>query len=130
MKKIVIFFIPILVISLFIGCGKETPYPSYGKDTISYFGDARFIIMDGSPDPDVFLWDQKENKAIDSIGSGNNYRNYRNIKPYVYTVGKKGYTKLNYDTAEYTQSENLKNFNADDQKIFKKLDENKNKLNK
>lgn len=128
MKKIVIFFIPILVTSLFIGCGKKTSYPTYGKDTIKYFGDARFIIAEAPPiDPkqsknDILLWDQKENKAIDSMGTGNTYKNYRNINPYVYTVGKNGYIKLNYDTGKYTQSKNLKDFTEDDQKILKKLD--------
>ena len=30
--------------------------------------------------------------------------NYKDIKPYIYTIGKKGYTRLNYDTGKYIQS--------------------------
>ena len=110
----------------------ETIYQD-GKKTIQSFGiTKRFAILRGVRLDDQgniikdgirwFLFDQKENKDIDMDIEGYEYLRpyivekdekgrYKHIylpedklKSYVYTKGSKGYTRLNYETAEILQS--------------------------
>ena len=41
----------------------------------------------------------------------------------VYTIGKKGYTKVDTNKSEITQNNDINKFSQDDQKIFKSLEE-------
>ncbi|XZM25940.1 hypothetical protein ACSXAF_07975 [Clostridium perfringens] len=47
--------------------------------------------------------------------------NYKEIEPYVYTIGEKGYTKLNYANENLIQSNDLNKFSNNDKAIFEKL---------
>ncbi len=40
----------------------------------------------------------------------------------MYTLGEKGYTKLNYETAEIVQSKSIEDFSEQDSSVFKKLE--------
>ena len=46
---------------------------------------------------------------------------YKEIEPYVYTIGKKGYTKLNYASGNIIQSNDLNEFSTNDKDIFEDL---------
>ncbi|MDM0720694.1 hypothetical protein ACQR3D_03405 [Clostridium perfringens] len=61
------------------------------------------------------LYDTKNQDAIDIIS------NYKEIEPYVYTIGEKGYTKLNYDNGNLIQSNDLNKFSNNDKAIFEDL---------
>lgn len=123
MKKSASIFISIVIITLLVGCTNEN-YNRYslnsGRDTVISFGDTdgRFAVSRSGGGPENPYWDLfdiKNQKSIDIID------NYIDVKPYAYTIGKKGYTRLNYDTGEYIQSKNLIDFTDKDIKIFKKL---------
>lgn len=123
MKKISIVFISIILISLFVGCtnGKERKYSSNsGRDTVISLGDndGRFLVVRGVTESFEHYWDLFDVKNQDSLGR---IDNYKDIKPYIYTIGKNGYTKLNYENGEYIQSKNLIDFTDSDIKIFKEL---------
>lgn len=61
------------------------------------------------------LFDTKNQNAIDIIS------NYKEIEPFVYTIGKKGYTKLNYSNGNYIQTNDLSKFSTKDKAIFEDL---------
>ena len=100
---------------------------SDGRKTIESFGHTkRFAILRGvrvdeqgniQKNNRWFLFDQKENKSIDHDIEG-----YRRVSPYVYTKGEKGYTKLNFETAEIKQSKDINEFSEEDQEIFKNIE--------
>ncbi len=128
-KKLSTIFIAIFLIVLFTGCtkAKERKYSSsddWGKDTVISFGDTdgRFAILDVTHSTDIppilNLFDMKYDS---SIAIEEYITNYKEITPYAYTIGKKGYTKLNYNDGKIIQSKNLKDFTDVDIKIFKKL---------
>ena len=54
-----------------------------------------------------------------------NVKCYKKISDFVYALGEKGYTKLNYETAEIIQSKNINLFSEEDIKIFKELESGK-----
>lgn len=66
---------------------------------------------------DWILFDKDKNKGIDKI----RFFTRSTSCPCVYTVGEKGYTKLNYETAEIKQSKNIKDFSKEDKLVFEKL---------
>ena len=49
---------------------------------------------------------------------------------YIYTIGDKGYTKVNEKTGEVKQSKSLEDFSEDDQEIFRQLEQNEAGLEK
>ena len=51
-----------------------------------------------------------------------NIKCYKKISDFVYALGEKGYTKLNYETAEIIQSKNINDFSGEDQEIFNFLE--------
>ncbi|XZM44310.1 hypothetical protein ACSXAK_06965 [Clostridium perfringens] len=61
------------------------------------------------------MFDTKNQHRIDMIS------NYKEIEPYVYTIGEKGYTKLNYANENLIQSNDLNKFSNNDKAIFEKL---------
>ncbi len=124
-KNIISAFIILFLITLgsYLLLNDDSPYPKGGRDTVVEFGDRRFVILKGykpSEEGNVkyyLLYDQKTDETIEY-----EIYNYKIEKPYAYTVGYNGYTKLNYNTGEYKQSIDLSAFNKDDQEIFKKVE--------
>ncbi|MBO3378287.1 hypothetical protein JJB39_02700 [Clostridium perfringens] len=122
MKKISLIFIALSFVLLFIFYGNdEVPrYSSTGdKDTMESFGvDGQFAIYkfsDENFNKKLDLYDTKNQDAIDIIS------NYKEIEPYVYTIGEKGYTKLNYANGNLIQSNDLNKFSNNDKTIFEGL---------
>ncbi|HAT4352422.1 hypothetical protein LI034_05715 [Clostridium perfringens] len=122
MKKISLIFIALSFVLLFIFYGNdEVPrYSSTGdKDTMESFGvDGQFAIYkfsDENFNKKLDLYDTKNQDAIDIIS------NYKEIEPYVYTIGEKGYTKLNYANGNLIQSNDLNKFSNNDKAIFEGL---------
>lgn len=122
MKKISLIFIALSFVLLFIFYGNdEVPrYSSTGdRDTMESFGvDGQFAIYkfsDENFNKKLDLYDTKNQDAIDIIS------NYKEIEPYVYIIGEKGYTKLNYANGNLIQSNDLNEFSTNDKAIFEKL---------
>ncbi|MPQ45230.1 hypothetical protein [Clostridium tarantellae] len=122
MKKLYLIFIALSLTILFLGCGnknKERKYSSMSnRDAIASFGDdGRFGIFHAyvHNQDKIDLSDLKRSKVLDYITK------YKEINPYVYTIGEKGYTKLNYNTNEFIQSDNLDKFSDEDKEIFNSL---------
>lgn len=128
-KKAILIFIGLSVIFAFSGCKlfktDNSPYPDGGRDTVAQFGDRRFMVLRGEAEPysKVIEWTLYDNKTNDSID--NSIDNFKEVKPYVYTIGSEGYTKLNYETGQLKQSKTLSDFSVDDQKIFDMLEKAK-----
>ena len=103
---------------------KEGVYQD-GRKTITSFGNKRFTILKDVRVDDNgniqnnnrwFLFDQKENKTIDPDIEG-----YDIHPPCTYAKGEKGWTKLNYETAEINQSQDIAAFSEEEQEIFKNI---------
>ena len=94
---------------------------SDGRHTIVSFGNKRFSIEKG-------VWDGETTKClINREKSGpeatiDYIEKYKEILSYVYTIGEKGSTKLNYETGEIIQSKNIDDFSEEDKEIFKSFD--------
>lgn len=123
LKKFLAIFFALVCICSFASCEETTEYPIGGRDTHDYFGNARIVVLIGTyPNSDekkYVLYDREKNSAIDTI------LNYQERKPYVYAIGEKGYTKLNYETGELTQSLSVSDFSKDDQIVFEEIQKNK-----
>ena len=123
MKKFSLIFIALSFALLFLGCGNNNEasrYSSTGdRDTMESFGvDGQFAIYkfsDENFNKKLDLYDTKNQDAIDIIS------NYKEIEPYVYTIGEKGYTKLNYANGNLIQSNDLNKFSNNDKAIFEDL---------
>ena len=95
-----------------------------GRHTIASFGKRKEFDIWKSRSGDEVLWilfDKDKNEEIDVI------EHYTSSpeKVIVYTIGRKGYTKLNSETAEVTQSKDINLFSEEDIKIFKELESRK-----
>ena len=132
MKKLLATFIIIGVISMmFNGCSLEendgNPYPKGGRDTVAEFGIRRFAILRGGDiDENIIEWTLFDRELQSDIDG--NIDNYIEYSPYVYTIGSKGNTKLNYETGALKQGKELSEFSGEDQNIFNKLQETKNSV--
>ena len=124
MKKVSLIFIALSFALLFLGCGNNNEASRYSstaadRDTIESFGvDGQFAIYkfsDENFNKKLDLYDTKNQDAIDIIS------NYKEIEPYVYTIGEKGYTKLNYTNGSIIQSNDLNKFSTNDKAIFEDL---------
>ena len=100
-----------------------------GRKTIESFGARKeFAILRFSLEKDkqtVFkkarwsLYERDNNKSIEK-----DVNDYKKISPFVYVVGfEKGYTRLDYETGEVIQSEDIDSFGEEDRKIFISLEE-------
>ena len=95
---------------------------SDGRHTIVSFGNKRFSIEKG-------VWDGETTKClIDRKKSGpeatiDYIEKYKEVLSCVYTLGEKGYTKLNYDTGEVIQSKNIDDFSEEDKEIFNSFED-------
>ena len=98
-----------------------------GRKTIESFGTRKeFEILRLSLEKDkhtVFkkdrwsLYERDNNKSIEK-----DVNDYKKISPFVYVVGfEKGYTRLDYETGEVIQSEDIDSFGEEDRKIFGSL---------
>ena len=96
-----------------------------GRHTIASFGKRKEFDIWKSKSGDeirLILFDKDKNKEIDRI---EHYTTSpKNL--IVYTIGEKGYTKLNSETAEIIQSKDINLFSEEDIKIFKELESRKN----
>lgn len=131
MKKYLILIISLFIIStsILVGCTQESIYPKGGKDSEKEFGDARFVILVGYNSDKNKKWsfyDRKElGKTIDI-----NVEIYKDIKPFAYTIGESGYTRVNYEDGEIKQAMTLDEFNDDDRDIFNELNIKKSDVKK
>ncbi len=125
MKRLYRIAFPFLFISLlFCSCQNNLKYPT-GKDTIQAFGDGRFNI--------AYVGD--EVMLCDSADPGPGAAIERDVKkftesPIVYTIGEKGYTRVNVITGSIKQSKFLEEFDEDDQEIFRQLKQSESRLEK
>lgn len=91
------------------------------RHTIVSFGNNRFSIEKG-------VWNGETIKClIDRKKSGpeatiDYIERYKEVLSCVYTIGEKGYTKLNSETAEIIQNKDINLFSEEDIKIFKELE--------
>ncbi|MGU8605464.1 hypothetical protein [Clostridium perfringens] len=123
MKKFSLIFIALSFALLFLVCGNNNEVPRYSstgdRDTIESFGvDGQFAIykcVDKNFNKKLDLFDTKNQHRIDLVS------NYKEIEPYVYTIGENGYTKLNYANENLIQSNDLNEFSTNDKAIFEKL---------
>ena len=107
---IIIIMFAIVVFVAFLEMNK-TDY-NIGRDTVEAFGKGRFQLLRGGGIKS--LYDCKE---MQTIAYG--ITRYRKIKEKVYIVSEKeGYTILNYQTEEYSQSHNIDDFSHEEQDIF------------
>ncbi|EGT3605388.1 hypothetical protein FKF97_02985 [Clostridium perfringens] len=123
MKKFSLIFIALSFALLFLVCGNNNEVPRYSstgdRDTIESFGvEGQFAIykcVDKNFNKKLDLFDTKNQHRIDLVS------NYKEIEPYVYTIGENGYTKLNYANGNLIQSNDLNEFSTNDKAIFEKL---------
>ena len=97
----------------------QTIYKDWRK-TIQSFGSRRQFAVEkcGATEISWFLFDRDKNKDIDKIDR----YTLSPSKLEVYTIGEKGYTKLNPETAEIIQNKDINIFSNEDIKIFKELE--------
>ena len=89
--------------------------------TIASFGKRKEFDIKKSKFNNKVSWllcDRDKNNCIDEI----RYFTRSSSSPCVYSLGKKGYTKLNYETGEIIQSRNIYDFQGDDKTVFEKLE--------
>ena len=105
--------------------------PTYDKDGKMMYRDGRHTIASFGKRKEFHIWrngsknevswilfDRDKNNGIDKI----RYFTRSSSSPCVYSLGKKGYTKLNYETGEIIQSRNIYDFQGDDKTVFEKLE--------
>lgn len=97
---------------------------SDGRKTVESFGARKqfAILMFASGKEKTLkkrlsLYNRDEDESIER-----NIKCYKKISDFVYALGEKGYTKLNYETAEIIQSKNINDFSGEDQEIFNSLE--------
>lgn len=91
-----------------------------GRHTVSSFGKRNQFAVEkyGAEEITWDLFDRDKNDQIDVI----RFFTKSSSTPHVYTLGEKGYTKLNYETAEVKQSKNMKDFSEKDRLVFERLE--------
>lgn len=117
---LLILWIAFIIFAIFINHDDQREYPTTGRDLHEYFGDARFSILNGHDENGnntLILYDGKKIETIDE-----EIKTYDEINGYVYLIGKRGYTFLDYVKGEYIQSKDLAAFNEDQLTIFQELE--------
>lgn len=92
-----------------------------GRHTIASFGSRKEFAIEkcgGGGEISWYLCNRDNSKDIDEIDRYTLSLSKSNI----YTIGERGYTKLNYETAEIKQSMNINEFSEEDQEILEKLE--------
>ena len=97
---------------------------SDGRKTIESFGGRKqFAILIFASGKEktlkkrLSLYNRDKDESIER-----NIKFYKKISDFVYSLGEKGYTKLNPETAEVIQSKNINDFSEEDQEIFNSLE--------
>lgn len=136
--------ITLLNIVLGAGCAKKSEYPPPGRNTVEWLGDGRFEIFSGKSELKgdyryYCLYDRKVDWAVES-----NILVYEIYDEYLYVIGLEGssgqeeeydeailtleklperiiYTKVNYESGELQQSEDILAFEEKDKDIFEEL---------
>lgn len=96
-------------------------YPP-GKDTVESFGSGRYQIVAfpsfGEKQKEYSLRDEKKNVSV-----VRNIYKYNNKDEWgkVYIIGKNSYTILDYKKEKYKQTDNITDFNSDEQGIFNEM---------
>lgn len=124
LKKVLILILLILwmvfiIFAIFLNHDDQSEYPTTGRDLHEYFGDARFVILNGHDENGnntLILYDEKTIKTIEE-----DIKIYDEINGYVYLIGDRGYTKLNYETGEIMQESSLESFGEKDKRVFVKF---------
>lgn len=96
-----------------------------GRKTIKSFGKRKQFAVEkgfwtednGKEHRTWELFNMDKNNSIDEI----RYFTRSSSSSCVYSLGEKGYTKLNYETGEIIQSKNINDFQGDDKTVFEKL---------
>lgn len=125
--------LPVILVKMIDTIFTDSIYDEEGKiihqdwrKTIKSFGKRKqfavekgfWIEDDGKKIRTWELFDIDKNNCIDEI----RYFTRSSSSPYVYSLGKKGYTRLNYETGEIIQSRNINDFQGDDKTVFEKLE--------
>lgn len=130
MIGIIIFVMAIFLLAIFIFLSviddaDDNSYPNGGRDTYDQFGDKRFVILSGDS---LTLYDRKDSESTgefrykeDDHTVELNVYGYLEKEPFVYAIGMYGYTRLNYNTGECLQSEDITTFSNEDQKVFESI---------
>lgn len=128
MKRIMLFCTALVISVSLTSCfASNTKYPR-GRDAIIVFGDNRFFFTKDAFNENLFVLHDFERTPIEgAVDSGiQKYGEYS----YIYTIGDKGYTKVNEKTGEVKQSKLLEDFSEDDQEIFRQLEQSGSDLEK
>ena len=124
MKRILIFCTALVISISLTSCSKYL----IGQGTVDAFGDNRFYLTkDEFSENSFILFDHERSTLEKAIDSGIHKQGEYS---YIYTIGDKGYTKVNEKTGEVKQSKSLEDFSEDDQEIFRQLEQNEAGLEK
>ena len=128
MKKGLI-IIGILIITIicfvYIGIKSDENNPCHGgRDTVAEFGEICDYAILGNKKKSILFY-REHQKTIEP-----DVKNYKEIAPYVYVIGSKGYTRLNYNNGEIIQTIDLQQYDANDIKIFLNLEKNSDVITK
>ena len=128
-------FFPILVAKIIDSIPREPNFDEDGKPiyrdwrkTKTSFGKRNQFAIEKSGTEEIIwaLFDRDNNKEIDIV--------FRYImspsKLEVYTIGEKGYTKVDTNTSEIIQNKNIDEFSQYDQEIFRSLEAGKGFIKK
>lgn len=126
MKKILIFCTALVVSVSLTSCFDGHAKYLIGQGTVAAFGDNRFYFTkDEFSENSFMLFDHERSTLEGAIDSGiQKHGEYS----YIYTIGDKGYTKVNEKTGEVKQSKSLEDFSEDDQEIFRQLEQSESGL--
>ncbi|MBQ6143217.1 MAG: hypothetical protein IJI84_01830 [Clostridia bacterium] len=130
----VIFLIVVILGVLVVGIISKKAKENYmdknmycdDRKTVESFGNKRFAIEKGTRvgnedkiidgEKRYFLFDRSKNEDVDY-----DVKSYKKSGSYVYILGCEGYTRLDYETGEVIQSEDIDSFGEEDRKIFGSL---------
>lgn len=105
-------------IIIFLAIKKDENNPcSWGKDTVAQFGETcNYVILYRSKDDYTFFNRIKQNVIENHVYA------YIEKEPYIYVFGQDSvFTKVNYETNEIIQNNDIETFSKADIEIFQKL---------
>lgn len=108
--KIIVLFI---VLSMVLGCTKVKYQP--GRDTHEFFGDGTFQILSSSRRMVLVNNDKLQNVET-------NVYKYRDINPFVYVIGEKGFTLIDYKNKTVKQNSQIEYFSTEEKEIFNEIE--------
>lgn len=81
-----------------------------GRDTEKIFGDGRFVILRDTVNHVNVLYDREKQQQIEYV-----VFKYKEKEPFVYMIGKDGYTIINYKNGELKHSQKIIDFSEEEQ---------------